>query len=343
MSEHNCNRRVTFIAARFTSGTLDRFKSNAHELGNECKAAKNTKLPTGIPPPSHVFAELEQMLQDRQLEFIKNHIGSYEIFERMMGFQCFLNNEVSEVHSQTPVLKNLSDQILTDGSVMFILQQNLLYLFSALRPLEQGAFHVYRALIRPVLESVPKCFFLIGHPESTREFLLAEAYDEWRASQQRQNLTTVYAKFLESDVAQWVLQGRKITSDQFAKFRKSHTNHQIREKVYEAATLRRQRSFYSALNTSLHANVLRSTPLKEEQFSEDEEMKILTDLSFFNLFLMVNSQHRTLRSLGLLEEAERFILDAQESLKFHLGITYLYPDKKECWENLILRPRQRDD
>ena len=310
---------------------------------DECAAAKNAKLPIGIPPPSRVFAELEQMLQDRQLEFVKNHIGSYELFERMMGFQCFLNNEVSDVHSQTQVSENLSDQILTDGSVMIILQHNLLYLFSALRPLEQGAFHVYRALIRPVLESVPKCFFLIGHPESTRDFLLAEAYDEWRISQQHKNLPAVYEQFFESDVAQWVLRGRKITPDQFAKFRRSLTNHEIRAKVYEAATLRRQRSFYSALNTSLHANVLRSMPLKEEQFSEDEEVKILTDLSFFNLFLMVNSQHGTLHSLGLLEEAKRFILDAQKSLKFHLGVTYLYPDKKECWENLILRPRPRDN
>ena len=322
---------------------MDHFKSNAHEMGNECEAAKNTKLPTEISPPSRVFARLEQALQDHQLNFIKNHIGSYEIFERMMGFQRFLSNEVSDVYNQTQVLHNPSDQILTDGSVMIILQQNLPYLFSALRPLEQGAFHVYRALIRPVLESVPKCFFLIGHPESTREFLLAEAYDEWKTSRQHKNLPTVYEQFFESDAAQWVLRGRKITPDQFVKFRDSHTNSKIRAKVYEAATLRRQRSFYSTLNTSLHANVLRSMPLKDKQFSEDEEMKILTDLSFFNLFLMINSQHRILRSLGLLEETKRFILDAQESLKFHLGVTYLYPDKKECWENLILRPGQRDN
>ena len=93
------------------------------------------------------------------------------------------------------------------------------------------------------------------------------------------------------------------------------------------------------LNTSSHANILRS--LESTALSGERAMKVLTDLSFFNLFLMFNSQYKTLCELGLMEEAKRFIVDAQQNLKVHMGVTSLYPDKKEYSDILVLAPRKK--
>ncbi len=228
---------------------------------------------------------------------------------------------------------------MADAAILGILEQNILYMFSALRPLEQGSVHAYCALVRPVLESVHKCFFLMKHPESTKKFLLSETYDAWKRTQQYEKSPATPQAFLESDAAQWALRGRKITPDEFNKFRDNHTNYRIRAKIYETDTLRHQHSFYSMLNTSSHANILRS--LEDTALSEDRAMKVLTDLSFFNLFLMFNSQYKTLCELGLMEEAKRFIVDAQQSLKVHLGVTSLYPDKKGYSDILVLAPRRK--
>ena len=92
------------------------------------------------------------------------------------------------------------------------------------------------------------------------------------------------------------------------------------------------------LNTSSHANILRS--LEDTALSGDRAMKVLTDLSFFNLFLMFNSQYKTLCELGLMEEAKQFTVDAQQNLKVHMGVTSLYPDKKEYLDVLVLAPRR---
>ena len=223
---------------------MGHFKRDAHKTGDGDESAENSKLGAGIPSPWYVFGRFEQGLQDNQLNFIENHICSYKLFEQMMGFQYFLNNEITNAYNRRQTPKNLSDQILTDESVMAILQQNILYLFSALRPLEQGSVHAYCALVRPVLESVHKCFFLMKHPESTRKFLLSETYDAWKRTQQYEKSPATPQAFLESDAAQWALRGRKITPDEFNKFRDSHTNHRIRAKIYKTDTLRHQHSFY---------------------------------------------------------------------------------------------------
>ena len=317
---------------------MEHFKRDEPKMGDERQAAGNAGLRAEIPPPSSIFAEFEHGLQTNQLNFIRDHIDSYEPFERMMGFQCFINNKVATVYGQDRTLRHASDQVMAENAILTILEQNILYLFSALRPLEQESIHAYRALVRPVLESVPKCFFLMGHPENIRKFLLAEKYDAWEAIRKHKS-GPKSEKFLKSAAAREVPGTEKITAEELGKFVKEHGNRQLRAKIYHTNTVKLQDRLYSVLSTSSHADMLRYHPLENTSESKAVSMKILTDLSFFNLFLMVNSQHGILRSLGLLKTAKRFVADAQQSLKHHLEITHLYPDEKEYLEKLVLKPK----
>ncbi len=278
-------------------------------------------------------------MQAKQLGFISDHIRSYELFERTMGFQYFLNGKIIDASSQIREPRDTSDQAMTDDAILQILEQNLLYLFSALRPLEQESIHAHRALVRPVLESVPKCFFLMRHPESTRMFLLAEKRDAWEAVGKHESRPKS-EKFLESGASREVPRTQEITNEEFAEFR-NRKNRELRSKIYGTKTVKLQDRLYSVLSTSSHSNILRHHPLEVRRAAKELSFRILAELSFFNLFLMVNSQHRALGGLGLMETAKLFTLDAQKRLQPHSELTYLYPDNKEYVKNLILKPPRR--
>ncbi len=87
---------------------MGHFRRDARKTGGGYQSAENSKPGAKIPSPWYVFGRLERGLQVNQLNFIENHIGSYELFERMMGFQYFINNTVTqslEVMSNLPNLE----------------------------------------------------------------------------------------------------------------------------------------------------------------------------------------------------------------------------------------------
>ena len=142
-------------------------------------------------------------------------------------------------------------------------------------------------------ESIPKSFYIMRHPETARNFMLVEMYSAWRSPNPRQEGIDSIGEFLKSPQPQKLLGGQRITAERFRKLRKNHSNKRLRERIYDVET-EAQESLYARFSYSAHANMLRPFPFPPDPELSGRFMDFTTVLSFFNLFLLANSQHRRL-------------------------------------------------
>lgn len=293
------------------------------------------------PQPHAAFAEFEKSLQKNQFEFIEQNIGSYELFERLVGFQNAIHNLVSKKHGESgSALKHqhISDELFTELNLAKLLRQNIRYVFSAWRVLEHNTIYASGSLIRSVVESVPKSFYLMKHPDTVKKFMLDEVYMIYRSKNPPASDKCLIPEFLKSERLWQILRGDQITPEEFIEFRKEHKNCKIREKIYDDKTRQLQREFLVPLNAGAHATAIRLHTIRPKPELSRSLAKIITDLSFLNLFLTANSQHRVLSDAGLTQDVERFIGQAWQDLGGLDPVTRMYPDKPEYLESLKIKP-----
>ena len=290
------------------------------------------------PSPHAVFGEFEKSLQRNQMVFIEQNIGSYELLERLTGFQRYVHGEVSKKHQETSSHRTdrPTDEALTEIFLLGVLNQNIDYAFSAWRALEHGLHHVCGSLMRNVVESVPKSFYLIANPHDIKKFRLSEMYLTYKSQKPRKENNDLVREFLQSRNAQETLDGEQIVPKEFNKFRREHRHEDICEKIYDG-TCQRQRELYSMLSSSSHASMDRFATPSRNPVLDGRFANMLTDLSFFSLFLTANSQHRLLRYAGLVRDVERFVNAAWRDLGHPDPLTDMYPDEPEYLDCLPLK------
>ena len=219
--------------------------------------------------------------------------------------------------------------------VLLLLGHNIQYLLPAVRALEQDLMTAYENLVRSVVESIPKSFYIIARPSAAKNCRLADMYSSWVSKNPRQKQRDAIEEFLQLPKPQKLL-GEQITASRFDELCKKHSVGHIRKCIYGDEDLKTQAVLYAHLNSSSHANTLRPSPLRREQERSERFMDLAAELSFFNLFLLVNSQSRTLKEMGLWEKSEQFVKDAAEDLYPFYRPTNLYP-KAEYTKNLAIR------
>ena len=289
--------------------------------------------------PHAAFSAFKKSLKNMQLEFTAQNRGSYELFERLMGFQHELCGSVAEKRSKDTERSTLrtADEFMAEDFLLVALRQNTKYLFCAWRALEYCLLHVSGSLMRNVIESVPKSFYLMARPRSVRNFLLREGYLTHRSKNQPPEGGSPIVEFLRSEGAQSLLRGRQITVKQFRQLLDKHGNWAMHQEIYDDAPSRRE-EVYSALSSSSHASLLRFDPPYHDHRWSGRLAKMITDLSFLNLFLTANSQHRQLSDMGRIQDVERFIYKAWQDLGDLDTLTSLYPNKHEYLKNLKIKP-----
>lgn len=289
--------------------------------------------------PHAAFSRFVKSLQDMQLEFIAQNIGSCELFERLMGFQYDLCDSLVGKYPESVDHKTSrpTDEFMAGVFLFDILYQNTKYLFCAWRSLEYGILHVSGSLMRNVVESVPKSFYLMARPRSVKNFLLREKYLTHRYKSQPSEHGSSIAEFLKSEGAQSLLRGRQITVKEFGQLLHEHDNQAMYREIYDDAPSRHKEA-YSALSSSSHASLLRLDPPWHDPKWSGRLAKMITDLAFLNLFLTANSQHEQLGDLGRMQDVERFICEAWQDLGGLDPLTRLYPNKPEYLENLKIKP-----
>ena len=291
--------------------------------------------------------------QQTQLKFIDKNISRYPVFEEILGFQLHIVHLVKTKIAEEAFYSSFHetpDEIIAETINLDLCTHNNDSLYSALRPLEQGITAVYEAIIRAVFESIPKIFYLMKHPEDSRIIQLKEEYRMWcldyafeaRADSREIPKSNILIKeFIESEHGRKIVDSSRITFDKFFydNFRKKHTNLWFRNQIYADERLEMQHSIHSILSTSAHANTNRSRLVeKSEPGTRSDAMRLLTELSFFNLFLIINSQKRILVKIDKYGECVDFIKKKDKELGHRFVGTSLYPSHKEYLNNLDIKP-----
>ena len=287
----------------------------------------------------HAFGGFEESRQRKQMEFIAKNIGWYELFEQLTGFQIHVHSEVSKRHSESASRRTgkPTNYILTEFFLLNMMHQNTGYLFSAWRALEHGLPHVCGSLMRNAVESVPKSLYLIANPHTIKKFKLSEMYLTYRSKNPQAKNRDLAPKFLKSQKAKETLDGEQITPEEFLEFSYGHKHPDICKKIYDDDTFQLQIELYSMLSASSHASMDRFDTPWRDPVLEGRFANMLTDLSFFSLFLTANSQHRLLRDAGLARDVERFVKGAWQDLGSPDPLTDMYPDEPEYTDCLELK------
>jgi len=290
-----------------------------------------------------------------QMQFIRDNIDSYPLFEKLLGFQREMNNLLTPIYekkiSYIPIPKNLNitDKMMTEMSITILCSFNIEHIFQAIRPLENNAIHVCANIIRPVYESIPKIFYLLRHPENISIIMAKEDFDLWESQQKyydfQNNIKEVskrkyLEKFLKTDGRAY-FEGKniEITDDFFKDFTHKFNNAWYRNQIYTNESLKLQNTTYGSLSLSSHADIIRSSMSREyDPVQSKQFMKILTDLSFFNLFLYTNASSEALNEINELADTIKFVHETQQELRHYFAMTHLYPDIPEYVNNLTIRP-----
>ena len=284
------------------------------------------------------FGEFKGQLEENRLEFEKQNIRSRGLFERLLGFQRFLSNAASVPRlsgSGGGRPQDASGEFSAETYTLLMLGYNIQYMLPAVQALEQNLMTVYENLVRSVVESIPKSFYIMARPSSAKNFRLIDMYSGWVSENSGQKHRDAVEEFLQLPEPQKLL-GEQITPNQFGELCKKHSAGHIRKRLYVDEDIKTQAVLYAHLNSSSHSSTIRPSQLRRDPEQSAQFMDLATELSFFNLFLLVNSQSRTLEKLGLWEKSELFVKSAANELYPCYRTTNLYP-KAEYTKNLIIQ------
>lgn len=309
---------------------------------------------------------------NNQFQFIQDNIESYPLFEKLLGYQRIMNNLIVSSLSKEndelgdPKYLNISDEQIAEQANSNLFSLNITNLFHSLRPLEQNNIHVCASIIRPIFEAIPKMIYILHHPEDIRIIMIKEEFSIWKpkkdlkCSKKSEPLLSkndALKKFLTIDIddqvneveieddvdkedfAKRILGNNEIEiNDKFFKnFHNKYNNSWYRNQIYSQKQLKLLDVVYGNFSLSSHANINRTrTGIKYNLKDSTNMMKVIIDLSFFNLLVGLNTNHRTLHKIGELENAVNFVKGVQQELQVHLMMTYLYPDHKEYQKKFVL-------
>ena len=283
-----------------------------------------------------VFRQLEESLEKNRIEFVKQNSALCDVFGRIIGFQHVIQRNVSDKHEKHKddwARRGVPDEILTEVFILGLLHKNVEYLVSARHILARRTLHASGSLVRPVAESVPKSFYLMARPQTIKKFMLLELYPTWKANHPTSDQPI--AAFLEFPETRTLLNGQQITAKEFNQFRDNYNSTRIRREIYDGKTLELQNQLYAALSSSSHPSLFRTfTPERSPRLSRSF-MQIITDLSFLNLFLTINSQKRLLDERCFLESRE-FMRKVWKDVGPLSRFAQMYPSKDKYLNNLAI-------
>ena len=211
--------------------------------------------------------------------------------------------------------------------------------------LEGGAIHAYANVTRTVYESIPKIFYMLHHPEEVIYISLKDLFNLWQTrkkydnvSQNTRNIATQIVKEFLNEVANHPLTAKyRIDANALLKKFEKYTNTHYQNEVYSNELLWMQKYIYGLLSSNSHPSVFRMDEIPTKEGTDSTYMKILTDFSFFNLYLQYHACYDVLDDVqkGLIAN---FIVETNKELKSHLAVTNLYPKNPEYRKNLKLLP-----
>lgn len=312
--------------------------------------------------------------QDQVSFFIEKQIGSYPLFEKLLGFTFSLNSLMVSAYDKViekieePKNLNMPDKLYAEGAVVGLCGLNLHSIWHALRPLEQNSIQNCSNIIRPVFESIPKMFYVLTHPKVIHKIMLQEEFGLWLSQRQyydeinqigiskgflqqnpSKNLSECEHSYLncylnhndKGKIMQESL-NMNVSKTSYKSFKGKYNNDWFRKEIYTKESLALQNASYATLSMNSHANFSRVRfPIRYDPVWSPRFFRTLTYLAFFNLYIYFNAAYERINEIGELQNTISFIKNAQNELGHYFAISHLYPDKPEYYKNLMLYPKKK--
>lgn len=260
---------------------------------------------------------------------IQNHIRHYEILEELLGFQYWINGEVSRFVKSR---ENYMKKHLSEMAIHLLFTYNVFSLDVAYKTVEQDLLHQAAVNIRTVYEGIPKMYYISFFPEQTRKIMLKESMSGMNENKM--------LEYLQTEDAMKILGGTPSNKESFiAKLKKSYSPAWFRNKIYSEDSVKKLHEMYGLFSNSTHANIMRNITANEYSISNtDHFFETLRSLSYFNIHAEINGNEQVLRDCGILVESLNFITSVGEKLGHLVNGSYFFPDNISIINKLRIYP-----
>ena len=285
------------------------------------------------------------------MRFIEHNIKKYPLFEKILGFQYEINQKITPLYNarydDAVNTQNYTRDDLAENATFLLCGYNIQYLFEAMVALEKDDRYVFANTIRPVYESIPKILYMLHRPEKVFYIACHDQYNSERPkieydylaqnkNKKKKSMNTL-EEFLKRVKQYPLAKGYNLNTKYVHEIFRSLSNQYYRNQVYSNESLKNQNYMYAFLSSSAHANIFRHDKIADNNLEkEDTYVKILSDLSFFNLYLQINICHNMLLELDEIADAVDFLKNVNEEIAERLAITVLYPQNPAYQKKLVV-------
>jgi len=275
------------------------------------------------------YSKAHDLYMQNRMRCIENHIHHYEILEELLGFQYWVNGEVSNFVNTE---ENYMKKHLSEMAVHLLFTYNVFSLDVAHRTIEQDLVHQSAVNIRTVYEGIPKMYYISFFPEQIRKIMLKESMAGMNENEM--------LEYLQTEDATKILGEVPTNKETFIeKLKKRYSPAWFRNKIYSEDSVKMLHDMYGRFSNSTHANIMRNTTANQYSPTNTEHFfETLRSLSYFNIHAEINGCEQALRDCGILAESLNFITSIGAKLGHLVNGSYLFPDNASIINKLRIYP-----
>lgn len=234
-----------------------------------------SELNTSVHDPQSAHARFCAAIQNTQLGTIHGHIRHCSSVDSLLGFTCWLNERVAPTYNDPKYAESNPFGYLAHNTFT----NNMMLCHTASLSLERSLYGPCAAVLRPVLESLPKMFYLSYNPGELLRVLAKDRISgiRGRVEQKRElgilrSQNTVHGWF---DVDKMIADIKKYNAGYF------------RQAMYSEETAFRVKRLYQHLSRAVHPDLHNHT-YHYNKHTTDKGFQYVEFMLFYNIVMEVD-------------------------------------------------------
>ena len=273
------------------------------------------------------YAEWHKVILGMKQRIIKDHIQHYEDLENFLGFHYWLQDNVATL------LDSVQDPIkfASEAFIHTTFQQNFFTASDVLSALEKDHINSARMMLRVILESIPKMYYMSFFPSEVAQIMCADYVSGTRDNERKEKIE-YFAEVV------WKGPPYYDVDNMTEAIRKKYNFKWYLKKIYTENTGKPMTQIHSHLNTSAHPSLARSLPEYNKK-NTSNEINSLKLLLYYNIAAETEGQkHITANDAFTRNESIRFLDKMAERISQNGNIGLLFPDNPDIIPRFVCHP-----
>ena len=268
-----------------------------------------------------------QIKLNMQLRAIRDHIQHYEDLENFFGFHYWLQDNVATS------LNNVKDPIefASEAFIHTTFQQNFFIASDVLSALEKDHINSARMMLRVILESIPKMYYMSFFPSEAAQIMCADYVSGTRGNERKEKI-----KYFAEVV--WKGPPYYDVDNMTEAITNKYNFKWYLKKIYTENTGKPMIQTHSHLNTSAHPSLVRSLPEYDKK-NTSNEINSLKLLLYYNIAAETEGQkHITANDAFTRNECIRFLNKMAERISQNGNMGLRFPDNPDIIPKFVCHP-----